>query len=194
MDPERLSLRAATQRARSRDLRRRAVELREQSGHVTHDLVLTLGRSHFAPFGDRGDSFWLRLARLPAVLGLLRRDFRRWLEGRGVGADDTGEILIAFAEACANAVEHPRDAKRQAFEVDASTASDELRIAVRDFGAWSEPGDQADELRGRGLALIGSLMDEVAILEGSHGTRVTMRRRLGGRGPQGLGRATATST
>jgi serine/threonine-protein kinase RsbW len=125
------------------------------------------------------DAFSLSLPRRPIALGLMRQELRQWLDRRGVGRDDTVEIVLASSEACANAMEHPRDAGRAAIEVDARTRPSEVEVVVRDFGAWpSEPAPETGT-RGRGLAMIRALMDDVSVVAGPHGTSVTMRRRLG---------------
>ena len=125
------------------------------------------------------DALSLRLPRRPVALGLMRQELRQWLARRGVGRNDTVEIVLASSEACANAMEHPRDVERAAIEVDARTRPREVEIVVRDFGTWaSEPAPRAGT-RGRGLAIIRALMDDVSVVAGPQGTSVTMRRRLG---------------
>ena len=129
------------------------------------------------PFGDRGSTFSLRLARLPQNLRVVRHELLRWLDLRGVQADDAAEIVLACSEACANAVEHPPRGAGPYLEVTAIRRPAEVEVEVRDFGSWGgAPGN--DESRGRGLAIMRALTD-VEISTDSHGTRVTMRRRLG---------------
>ena len=109
----------------------------------------------------------------------MRQELRQWLDRLGVGRDDTVEIVLASSEACANAMEHPRDVGRAAIEVDARTRPREVEIVVRDFGTWASEGAPEAGTRGRGLAMIRALMDDVSVVAGPHGTSVTMRRRLG---------------
>ena len=72
------------------------------------------------------------------------------------------------------------------FEVSGSRDGSEVEIAVRDRGSWREerPGDH-----GRGLDLMRTLMDTVAVEPGSGGTTVSLRRRLAGNGGPVDGRA-----
>ena len=181
MDRERLAARehAVSERARARLLRVRARQLRQQADRTSQQLVESLRLYEGAPFGEDGDAFALRLPRMPVAVGLLRQDFRHWLERRGVGPDDAADIIVACAEACANAVEHPLPGKRPVFEVDARISPAEVKVVVRDFGSWSDEAPADSSERGRGLDIIESLRDEVAIVVGEQGTRVTMRRRLG---------------
>ncbi len=88
-----------------------------------------------------------------------------------------------------NAIEHAYGSGDAQFEVEARVEGGEVLLCVRDEGRWREPrgGD-----RGRGLAIIESLMDEVRVTPGRRGTTVRMRRRLGSRlaagaGPRGAG-------
>jgi anti-sigma regulatory factor (Ser/Thr protein kinase) len=72
------------------------------------------------------------------------------------------------------------------FEVSGIRDGREVEIAVRDQGSWRDerPGDH-----GRGLDLMRTLMDTVAVEPGSGGTTVSLRRRLAGNGGPVGGRA-----
>jgi anti-sigma regulatory factor (Ser/Thr protein kinase) len=124
------------------------------------------------------DALSLRLPRRPVALGLMRQELRQWLDRRGVGRNDTVEIVLASSEACANAMEHPRGVERSAIEVDARRRPREVEIVVRDFGTWASEPAPGERTRGRGLAMIRALMDDVSVVAGPQGTSVTMRRRL----------------
>ena len=126
--------------------------------------------------GDHGDTFSLRLARMPQAVALVRYELRRWLDERGISPEDAVDITLACSEACANAVEHPGRPGRPAFEVQAGRVGDELILSVRDFGAWTDA--TAGGTRGRGLRMIGALMDTVEVTRGDDGTEILMRRRL----------------
>jgi serine/threonine-protein kinase RsbW len=112
------------------------------------------------------------------MVRLVRHDLRLWLEAQGVPAEVVNEVTLACSEACANAVEHPAAAARQAFEVEARLGSRELVVRVRDFGSWNESA--RSDLRGRGLRMIRELMDSVDLYRGAAGTRIVMRHSLGG--------------
>ena len=55
----------------------------------------------------------------------------------------------------------------------------EVEIAVRDHGSWRR---EREDDHGRGLDLMRTLMDTVAVEPGPEGTTVSLRRRLGQRG------------
>jgi anti-sigma regulatory factor (Ser/Thr protein kinase) len=83
--------------------------------------------------------------------------------------------VLATCEAAANAVEHaygPADAK---FRVRARSEAGAVTVEVRDRGAWR---DQRDPRRGRGLAVMRELMDDVSVNSDDEGTNVCLRRRL----------------
>jgi anti-sigma regulatory factor (Ser/Thr protein kinase) len=177
---------------RARRARERAVilcgdarSLRSASEHVTAAILFELECSP-APSGAdaRGrPQFVLRLVRLPLCVGFARRELGRWLARVGVDGAVARDICLAFTEACANAVEHPVAPTRQLFEVFGSATSDNVAVGVRDYGGWSEPVQ--NEERGRGLALIRSLMDGVEVERSTSGTSVRMwKTRRGLRPPQ----------
>ena len=168
--------RAQNARARSEVLRQRAVSQREQAQTLAIRLMRALSESDGRTHGDRGDTFSLRLARMPQLVALVRHELRRWLDDHGVASDDQVDITLACSEACANAVEHPGRPGRQAFEVEAWREDGELLLSVRDFGAWTEATSAGT--RGRGLRMIRSLMDAVEVTSGDDGTKISMRRTL----------------
>jgi serine/threonine-protein kinase RsbW len=175
----RVADRAAAHAARKRAqvLRARTEELRAQLGDSIDAVIATLLGSEDLRLGDQGDTFSLRLVRVSSTLGLMRRALLRWLEARGVADGEARSIVLACSEACANAVEHPSSG-RPAFQIDVTVVpSEQVKVVVRDFGTWRVPRKSAT--RGRGLAMIRSLMDDVAIVERRAGTEVTMLRRLG---------------
>jgi anti-sigma regulatory factor (Ser/Thr protein kinase)/putative methionine-R-sulfoxide reductase with GAF domain len=117
---------------------------------------------------------------LPAEAGQLatvRHLIRRWVAAHGGTDDDCAAFAIAVTEACANAVEHaygPGDAN---IGLRAALENGEASVTVSDFGAWREPrGDN----RGRGIPVMKEFMDDVAIETGDEGTKVELRRRIGG--------------
>jgi anti-sigma regulatory factor (Ser/Thr protein kinase) len=176
---------AQSERSRAARARERAATLREESQELcaearvaTAQLLEGLGRSRRPSWGERRDGFALRLPRFAPAVAFARNDFGRWLRRRGVADQDAFEISLACSEVFANAIEHPVDARRQAFEIVANWEDACLRIVVRDFGQW-KPAARSDE-RGRGLTMIRRLMDGVEIEECDQGTCVTMTRRTGG--------------
>jgi anti-sigma regulatory factor (Ser/Thr protein kinase) len=170
--------RAVAARLRADAVRARSTELCNQAEIVSSSVVESVRHIEGVHFGEHGDAFSLRLARLPVVIGLVRQELGGWLERRGVARGDAVDITLACSEACANAIEHPMTVERQAVEVRAAVQANEVEIVVRDFGSWAVETAAEAGTRGRGLEMIRALMDEVAVRRIAHGTQVTMRRRL----------------
>ncbi|MFG2043571.1 ATP-binding protein [Dactylosporangium sp. NPDC048998] len=115
-------------------------------------------------------------ARMSALAGL-RAALDAWLGGRGVGDYDRYGVVLATAEAVANAIEHGYEfVEGRTVGVLAQVDGGTVAVRVTDDGRWRPP--RAALHRGRGLALIGRLMDELVIDRGT-GTTVLMRRRTG---------------
>lgn len=136
------------------------------------DDVALLALRALAPVED----LRLEVPAEPAELASVREALREWLRGAGALLEETSQIVLACAEAWTNAIEHAR-AKRQTFEVHATLEDDEVTISIRDFGTWRPPHDEPD--RGRGLLMMGMLMDAVDVDRTPDGTHVRLRRRLG---------------
>jgi len=118
----------------------------------------------------------LRLLAEPRVLADIRRMLRRWLRARGAGDQETSDMTLAVSEACANAIEHAYSPAPAKFNLRASAQAREVTIVVSDAGDWRSPRGQD---RGRGLAIIDTVMDEVQVSSSELGTEVSMRRTLG---------------
>jgi serine/threonine-protein kinase RsbW len=128
---------------------------------------------------ERGPDFELRIRAEVEELQQLRHALGPWLDGHGAAPDVRTEITLAVHEAAANAVEHayvrvPGELVVRAREDDGCVV-----VVVEDAGEWRAPS-RTDQ-RGRGLALMHGLMDdvEIAAAGSGSGTRVTLRRRVG---------------
>jgi PAS domain S-box-containing protein len=112
----------------------------------------------------------------PESLAPMRSMLRRWLSHAGAGELEIAEVTTACGEAATNAIEHGGAGGGDSFEVSGSRNGSEVEITVRDHGSWREerPGDH-----GRGLDLMRTLMDTVAVNPSPEGTTVSLRRRLG---------------
>jgi PAS domain S-box-containing protein len=132
------------------------------------------------------DHFSAEFPAEPESLAPMRSMLRRWLSHAGAGELEIAEITTACGEAATNAIEHAGMSGDIRFEVSGSRSGGAVEIAVRDQGSWREerPGDH-----GRGLDLMRTLMDTVAVEPGPEGTTVSLRRRLGGNGGAVDGRA-----
>jgi PAS domain S-box-containing protein len=118
----------------------------------------------------------------PESLAPMRSMLRRWLSHAGAGEIEIAEITTATGEAATNAIEHAGVSGDTRFEVSGGRSGTEIEIAVRDHGSWRE--ERAGD-HGRGLDLMRTLMDTVAVEPSPEGTTVSLRRRLGGDGGPG---------
>ncbi len=140
------------------------------------DIAVLLYRRPAA--AESGDRFSVAVRSDPAELSAFRRGLRDWLECRGVEESQVNEVLIACGEACANAIEHAYSFQPdQLVEVDASLVETTLTLTVADHGKWKE--GSGGENRGRGLAIMRALADEVAVERGGGGTVVRMVKQVG---------------
>jgi PAS domain S-box-containing protein len=114
----------------------------------------------------------------PESLAPIRSMLRRWLAHAGADDLEVAEITTACGEAATNAIEHAGTINGARFEVSGQRHGEEVEIAVRDNGHWRI---EREDDHGRGLDLMRTLMDTVAIQPGEQGTTVSLRRRLGGR-------------
>jgi PAS domain S-box-containing protein len=109
-----------------------------------------------------------------AELAPVRRILSSWLESAGITAEDIGSIAVATSEAATNAIEHAYGPAEGWFEVEADVDDAHVvTLTVRDAGRWRP---KARGGGGRGLLLIGRLMDEFEVRRRPAGTEVWMRR------------------
>ena len=118
----------------------------------------------------------------PSRLAGLRRAVRADL--CGVSAVVADDVVLALHEVATNAVLHGSRGA-QPIQVIVHVNDDWVEASVLDHGPQPPPGVSAEtdthELRagGRGLWLLGRLVDEVRIERVRLGTRVTLRRAIG---------------
>jgi anti-sigma regulatory factor (Ser/Thr protein kinase) len=123
---------------------------------------------------DESAPLQLRLEARSEAARLLRERVRMWLEEAGATQQETFEVLLATAEAFANAVEHPQEPTAQLVDVEGTITDQAVIISIRDYGRWQS----AQERGGFGQVLMEKLMDRVRVDCSVDGTTVTMRRRL----------------
>jgi anti-sigma regulatory factor (Ser/Thr protein kinase) len=139
-----------------------------------------------APWVEVRQSLPSRVTAISPFVNQLMSFIRHFFQSRGSNNSAESEIEIALREALSNAIVN-RDIEGVATRVSVScrcTMDGEVRIRVRDkaprFEALSRfdrsDGQDPGLDHGRGLRLLKSLMDEVALEE--HGTVVRMRKRL----------------
>jgi anti-anti-sigma factor len=123
--------------------------------------------------------FVAQIAPVADELATLRRDLRTWLAGAGAGERESGDVLIAVGEACANAIEHAGATTGSTIEVRAQLVGSEVVLRIVDQGRWRTAAPRSQ--RGHGLRLMRVLMDGIDIATVRDGTRVELRRRLAAR-------------
>jgi anti-sigma regulatory factor (Ser/Thr protein kinase) len=124
----------------------------------------------------------------PARLGDLRRMVRSGLRGQ-IRDDELDDLLLALHEATTNAVLHGSDGEG-AVDVVVRVQDGWAEATVVDRGSsrpaaldWDDqenrPEHEGPPLSGRGLWLMGRLVDEVRLERvAPRGTRITLRRRV----------------
>ena len=108
---------------------------------------------------------------------LLQEKGRRVPPGAGIGRAVT--TLHEAGEAGANAIEHGhRNIPGQHIRLRAEATVRRLRVTITDAGRWqaAQPPDTA--FRGRGIALMRALMEQVSIEPGTGGDGTTVRMQL----------------
>lgn len=156
----------------------------ETLDHIADDLMATL-----APDDGYQDDVALLLYRQPAPLDAVfpahpselagsRAALRTWLTRAGLSPDQAMNVLIAAGEAVANAIEHGHRQRPGTVTLRACALVDRLELSVTDTGSWKTPRPGADTRRGRGVALMEGLMDDVSIESGVDGTTVRMYARI----------------
>ena len=169
----------------------RAADLVKEGRDSTLDELADQIMSGLAPDGGYQDDVVLLLYRHPAPLELqfhadvgqlapARDALRSWLAQVQVGADQTMDVLVAAGEAVANAIEHGhRHSPGGMISLDATALVDRLQLRITDSGTWKSPRPPSEQSRrGRGIALMRGLMQDVTITPGSTGTTVHLSARI----------------
>ncbi len=145
-------------------------------GDHEDDIALLLYRQPGGP--APGAPFVTRVRADAAELSGFRRRLAEWLAANGVADMAANEVLIACGEACANAIEHAYGFRNdRVVEVAGILTKGAISLTIRDRGTWKQPG-RTDE-RGRGIAIMRALSDQVRVEPGPDGTVVTMVKRVG---------------
>ena len=124
----------------------------------------------------------LSLPPSPVHLAGLRRAARACLGG--VASEAADDVVLALNEAATNAILYGSSGG-QPVQVVVHVNHDVIQASVLDHGPDlpTQPPSEADTdalaVRGRGLWLLGRLVDEVRLERVRLGTRVTLRRRIG---------------
>jgi len=121
-----------------------------------------------AQAGD--DSIHLSVPSDPACMAIVRAVVEKVAGAAGFSEEETGQIVLAVDEACANVIRHQYEGRRdQRIELDARLDARRgcLEFLLRDYGPVRDPalfrGRELAEVRpgGLGLHIIRKVMDEV---------------------------------
>ena len=134
------------------------------------DDIAVLVYRHPDPDGE-DQMFHLAVRADAAELSRFRRRLRAWLSAVGLDERTVNDLLIASGEACANAIEHAYGFSADStVDVSAAVTDDTVEVRIADRGRWKEPG--SSENRGRGMAIMRALADDVRVERGPDGTLV----------------------
>lgn len=167
-----------------------AIELVRDGGAAALEDLATRIMSGLNPGGGYPDDVALLLYRqpgpleidLPARAGQLaatRSALRGWLARAMIRPGQAQDVLIAVGEALANAIEHGHCRNPEGtIGLRAIALADRLQLSITDTGSWRPPRPVPDSHRGRGIALMRTLMDDVTIQAGTFGTTVHLYARI----------------
>jgi anti-sigma regulatory factor (Ser/Thr protein kinase) len=122
-----------------------------------------------------GERLQLTMPAEPKTLVAARAIIGRWLTAAGADEQTVRDLQTACHEACANVIEHAYRFRDATFEIEGAAKNGEIALTVRDTGGWRGVGNPD---RGRGFAMMKSLVDDVDVVREESGTAVTLRRAL----------------
>ncbi|MGQ9350682.1 SpoIIE family protein phosphatase [Mycolicibacterium gilvum] len=168
----------------------RATDVVQSNRATDLDQLANVIMARLAPADGYHDDVALLLYRQPEPLDLdfpadvaelagSRTVLRGWLDSAGVPQDQALDVLIAVGEALANAIEHGhRDDPGGRVRLRAVALPDRVQLTIIDTGSWKAPDDVPALHRGRGIALMKALMQDVTIDSQTTGTTVHMNTRI----------------
>lgn len=168
----------------------RAAELVQDGRGSTLDELANHLMSGLAPSGGYQDDVVVLLYRHPAPLELTfpadvshlapaRTALRTWLTRTRLDPEQAMNVLVAAGEAVANAIEHGhRDQPEGTIRLGATALVDRVQLTITDTGSWKPPQPASYPHRGRGIALMRGLMNDVTINPDAAGTTVHLSARI----------------
>jgi anti-sigma regulatory factor (Ser/Thr protein kinase) len=108
----------------------------------------------------------------------MRTAFERFARRRGFPEERIFDITLGVAEAINNAAEHAYLGGTGSVRLYARQTDLWLEATISDAGTWREQPSDPD--RGRGIAIIRRVFDDVRYVKGTYGTVVSLRARLPG--------------
>ena len=112
-----------------------------------------------------------------------RCDLRAWLRHVQVVPEEIDDLLLATGEVITNSIEHGHRNEEKPVHVHATHELGSCRIVVTDQGDWLRTHDRTEvpnssATRGRGMALVHALMDDVQVERRPEGTVVTLSKTM----------------
>lgn len=168
----------------------RATEFVQEGRASRLDQLADQIMSGLAPDGGYQDDVVLLLYRHPAPLELefpadvshlapARSALRSWLTRARISPDETMNVLVAAGEAVANAIEHGhRNHPEGMICLRGTLLVDHVELTISDTGSWKPPQPATSQHRGRGIALMRGLMQDVTIDPDTDGTTVHLSARI----------------
>jgi anti-anti-sigma factor len=156
-----------------RDMADTLLSRMSEGSAIPDDTVVLVARYMPAPLQ-------LEVAADPTRLAPLRRTVDAWCDACGMGADARSDLQLTVGEATTNAIEHaylagPKPGARAVVDVGLALRPDgAVAVEVADHGTWRPPPEDPG-YRGRGIALIRELAEEVSVEPSAEGTRVRFR-------------------
>jgi anti-sigma regulatory factor (Ser/Thr protein kinase) len=97
----------------------------------------------------------------------------------GLNAPERFAFAFAVNEAVSNAIEHGSPSPEGTIQIRFSAEADALVFCVRDYGEFASQANVSEEpsSRGRGLALMAAMVEELGLCRGSTGTVVRLAKR-----------------
>ena len=110
-----------------------------------------------------------------AELSAARHRFRHWLEDDATPPGWVADLVLAYGEVIANAVEHGnRNDARQVIGVEATRVHNRIEVSVTDVGSWTQDSNVSQRRgRGRGFEIINAIAGSVDVDTSAVGTTVT---------------------
>jgi serine phosphatase RsbU (regulator of sigma subunit)/GAF domain-containing protein/anti-sigma regulatory factor (Ser/Thr protein kinase) len=168
----------------------RVADIVQAGRTATLDDLANQIMSGVAPSGGYQDDVVVLLYRHPGPLQLtfpaeasqlapVRNALRAWLKQARLAPDQIMDVLIAAGEAVANAIEHGhRDSTEGTISMGATALVDRVLLTITDTGSWKTPQPARHSNRGRGIAMMRGLMQEVAVKPDTAGTTVHLTARI----------------
>jgi anti-sigma regulatory factor (Ser/Thr protein kinase) len=115
----------------------------------------------------------------PTELAETRRLADEAAASYGLAEPERFEFALAVNEAVSNAIEHGSPSPEGTIRLSFAEVKDALVFSVQDYGEFTPQAKMYDEpaSRGRGLALMATMVEELGLCRGSTGTLVQLTKR-----------------